>query len=92
MTAYWNGRKACIKVTFHKQTTNGGIFPVRPFFLGSIGNMTKIWTKVCAGIQTLQRLSSAPLFRTRNRYSLPMSSVKIHLTFIRGYAILLYID
>ena len=32
MTAYWNGRKACIKVTFHKQTTNGCIFPVRPLF------------------------------------------------------------
>ena len=45
MTAYWNGRKACIKVTFHKQTTNGCIFPVRPFFMRSTFDTPKQYDK-----------------------------------------------
>ena len=96
MTAYWNGRKACIKVTFHKQTTNGGIFPVRPFFMRSTFDTPKQYDKdpaksLCRHTNFTATVERSPV-PNQKQIQPAMSFLKIHLTFIRGYAILLYID
>ena len=96
MTAYWNGRKACIKVTFHKQTANGCIFPVRPFFMHFTFDTPKQYDKdpaksLCRHTNFTATVERSPV-PNQKQIQPAMSSVKIHLTFIRGYAILLYID